>query len=212
MGSMATGTGRYGGRSAAERAAERRERLLDATLAVWGREGGPRVTMTRICAEAGLTERYFYQEFANLDAALVAVMDRVAAEIEERGRAAVEETEGGPTERVRAAVRTFVEILTDDPRKGRVAIVESAALDGVRPRRAELLRLFAHQAAEEAAVLYPEQAWTALEREMVGLIWIGGVAQLVTGWLDGTLRATPDEIVAAGTHAFTAVAHRQPDA
>ncbi|RYI98816.1 MAG: TetR family transcriptional regulator, partial [Actinomycetales bacterium] len=87
---MATKAGTYGGRSAAERAAERRERLLDAALAVWGRDGGPRVTMTRICAEASLTERYFYQEFANLDAALVAVMDRVAVEVEERGREAVE--------------------------------------------------------------------------------------------------------------------------
>lgn len=208
---MATRSGRYGGRSAAERAAERRERLLDATLAVWGRDGGPRVTMTRICAEAGLTERYFYQEFANLDAALVAVLDRVGTEIEERGRAAVDEVEragGGPTERVRAAVDAFVQILTDDPRKGRVAIVESAGLDAVRPRRAELLRLFAHLAGEDAAELYPEEAWTAHEQEMVGLLFIGGVAQLVTGWLDGTLAATPDEIVDAATHAFTAIAHR----
>jgi AcrR family transcriptional regulator len=207
-GDMATKAGQYGGRSAAERAADRRERLLDAALEVWGRDGGPRVTMTRICAEAGLTERYFYQEFANLDAALVAVMDRVAVEIEERGRAAVDATAGGPADRIRAAVRTFVEILTDDPRKGRVAIVESVALDGVRPRRAELMRLFAHLAADEAAALYPEQAWTAQEREMVGLLFIGGVAQLVTGWLDGTLSATPDEIVEAATHAFTAIAHR----
>jgi hypothetical protein len=109
---------------------------------------------------------------------------------------------------VRAAVGAFVAILTEDPRKGRVAIVESVALDAVRPRRAELLRLFAHLAGEEAAELYPEEAWTAHEREMVGLLFIGGVAQLVTGWLDGTLAATPAEIVDAAAHAFTAIAHR----
>jgi AcrR family transcriptional regulator len=211
MGSMAVKAGRYGGRSAAERQAERRERLLDAALAVWGRDGGPRVTMTRICAEAGLTERYFYQEFANLDAALVAVMDRVAAEIEHRGRAALEAVEaagGDPAARVRAAVGAFVEILTEDPRKGRVAIVESAAFDALRPRRSELLRLFAHLAAEDATALYGERALSAREGEMAGLIFIGGVAQLVTGWLDGSLEATPDEIVDAATHAFTAIAHR----
>jgi AcrR family transcriptional regulator len=205
---MAVKAGRYGGRSAAERAADRRERLLDATLAVWGEDGGPRVTMTRVCAEAGLTERYFYQEFANLDAALVAVLDRVGTEIDERGRAAVEEAGDDPVARVRAAVGAFVAILTDDPRKGRVAIVEAVALDAVRPRRAELLRLFAHLAGEEAAELYPEEAWTAHEREMVGLLFIGGVAQLVTGWLDGTLEASPEEIVGAASHAFTALAHR----
>ena len=42
--------------------------------------------------------------------------------------------EGGPAERVRAGIGAFVQILTDDPRKGRVAIVESVAHDAVRPR------------------------------------------------------------------------------
>ncbi len=137
---MAVKAGVYRGVSAADRQIERRARLLDATLEVWGRDGGPTVTMTRICAEAGLTERYFYENFSGLDEALIAVMERVADEIAERTVAALETTRGGPTERVRAAIGAFVQILTDDPRKGRVAIVESASVEAVRVPRARMLR------------------------------------------------------------------------
>src|SRR5512139_3717483 len=50
----------YGGVSAQERKAARRERLLDAGLQLFGTPGGDRVTVSAVCAEAGLTERYFY--------------------------------------------------------------------------------------------------------------------------------------------------------
>jgi hypothetical protein len=39
-------------------------------------------------------------------------------------------------------------------------------------------------------------------------MFIGGVAELVTGWLQGALEATPEEIVEAATANFTATAHR----
>ena len=205
---MAVKAGTYKGRSAEERAAERRARLLEATLEVWGRDGGPTVTMTRICAEAGLTERYFYESFAGLDAALTAVMDDIAAQIAEQSVAALEAAEGSPAERVRAGIGAFVQILTDDPRKGRVAIVESLAIDALRPHRARLLREFAELAAREASELYGPEAWSDVEGRLAATMFIGGVAELVTAWIEGTLEAGPDDIVEAATHHFTATAHR----
>lgn len=187
---------------------DRRRRLLDAALEVWGREGGPRVTMTRVCAEAGLTERYFYQSFDDLDAALIAVLDRIADEITERTVDALGSAEGGPAERVHAAIGAFVQILTDDPRKGRIAIIESAALEALRPRRAELLRQFADLSAREARELYGSQAWSDVEGQMAAAMFIGGVTELVTGWIEGTITASPEQIARAATHHFTMTAHR----
>lgn len=205
---MAVKEGSYRGVSADDRRADRRARLLDATLEVWGREGGPPVTMTRICAEAGLTERYFYQSFDGLDAALVAVLERIADEIAERTVQALASTDGSPTDRVRAALGAFVQILTDDPRKGRVAIIESASLDTLRPRRAQLLRQFAELAAREARELYGPTAWSDVEGQLAATMFIGGVTELVTAWIDGTVRVSPEQIVEAATHHFTATAHR----
>jgi len=205
---MAVKQGQYRGVSSADRRADRRARLLAATLEVWGREGGPTITMTRICAEAGLTERYFYENFSGLDAALVAVMESIADEIADATVSTLAATAGGPTERVRAAIGAFVRILTDDPRKGRVLIVEAISWDALRPRRSELLQQFAQLSAFEAQELYGPKAWTSVEGRLAATMFIGGVAELVSGWLQGAVEASPTQIVEAATLNFTATAHR----
>jgi AcrR family transcriptional regulator len=202
---MAVQSGTYRGRSAAERVADRRARLLEATLEVWA-DPTTTVTMTRVCQQAGLTERYFYESFRSLDEALVAVMDQIANEIEERSSAAADAAGDDPAARVRASVRAFVDLLMADPRRGRVAIVEAGGNPALRPRRTKLLRAFAHRAAEEARELY-DLRWSTAEGEIAGLLFIGGMAELVTAWLDGDLEATPDQLVDAATAAFIAM-HR----
>ena len=201
---MAGQSGVYRGMSAEARTAERRARLLAATLAVWA-DPDQRTTMTAVCAEAGLSERYFYESFASLDQALTAVLDGVAAEIEAVTMAAVEEAGDDPVARVHASVRAFVQLLVDDPRKGRVAIIEAASVPGLRQRRTELLRYLARRSAEEARTHLGLVTRGGREDELAGLLFIGGMAELVTAWLDGAVEATPDEIVEAAARGFLGV-------
>ena len=198
---MAVQSGVYRGVSAADRVAERRTRLLEAGLAVWS-DPDTRTTMTAVCAEAGLSERYFYESFPRLDALLAAVMDQIATEIEETSHAAAEQAGDDPVAQVHAVIRAFVQMLVDDPRKGRVAIVEAVSVPALRQRRTELLRRLAHQSAVDARELLGLPGRSEHEDETAGLLFIGGMAELVTAWLDGSLEATPDEIVEAASRAF----------
>ncbi|MGN6781164.1 MAG: TetR/AcrR family transcriptional regulator [Marmoricola sp.] len=198
---MAGQTGVYRGLSAAERAADRRERLLDATLAVWA-DPTVRTTMTGICAAAGLSERYFYESFRNLDEALTAVLDAIATEIEQTTQAAAQAAGEDPAARVHASVAAFVQLLVDDPAKGRVAIIESVGMPALRGRRTELLRHFAHRTAEEAHELIGLPRRGSREEEIAGLLFIGGMAELITAWLDGVLEATPEELVEEAARGF----------
>ena len=59
---------RYGGLTAEERRAERRARLVRAATEIWVAEGWAAVSMRAVCARAGLTDRYFYEEFGNREA------------------------------------------------------------------------------------------------------------------------------------------------
>ncbi len=196
----------YRGVAAADRQAQRRAQLLDATLDLWGDPARPRVTMTAVCQRAGLTERYFYESFTHLDDALLAVLEQIAGEIERSTVQALHAAGGDPTERVHASIAAFVQILTDDPRKGRAAIVESAHVETTRELRAQLLRGFAELSASEARRLYGAQSWGEAEGALAATMFVGGVAQLVTSWLDGSLSATPEEIVAAAARSFTLTA------
>jgi len=58
----------YGGLSETERVNERRERFLEAGLEVFGSLGMRGATVRKLCKEASLTERYFYESFTDTDA------------------------------------------------------------------------------------------------------------------------------------------------
>ncbi|MFD6883924.1 MULTISPECIES: TetR/AcrR family transcriptional regulator [unclassified Rhodococcus (in: high G+C Gram-positive bacteria)] len=199
---------RYAGLTGEQRAASRRESLLEAGLEVFAAAGQSGATMTAICAQAKLTERYFYESFTSRDELLQAVLDRIADEIRDAGLSALRTSTGTLEQRVRNAITAFVTILTDDPRKGRVAMIQSAAFEPLRSHRRAALRGFAQMVADEATLMYGDRAWPPHQGEINGLLFVGGLAELVTAWLNDEIAITPEEIVDAATHQFTSTAHR----
>lgn len=208
LGPVAVKKGVYRGLTAQERAAERRERLLEATLEVWGRKDGPPVTMTRICQQAQLTERYFYEQFANLEEALEEVLKSIYEEIIEVTAAALERTSGDPADRARTGIAAFLDVFVQDPRKGWVTMILAPGRAELRRRRQELLRSLSSFAAMEAGELYGEEAEPGSRGELAGILFVGGLSELVAGWIEGTVETDPAELVDAATRAFTRLAHR----
>ena len=137
---MEAGARVYGGISADDRRAKRREQLLDAGLELLGTVGWSGTTMTAVCAEAGLTERYFYESFADREALLLAVFDRITDEATEAILAAISSSPRDARARTHAAIGAFIELMTDDPRKGRVAFVEAMGSEALMRRRLDVLR------------------------------------------------------------------------
>ncbi|OYD68021.1 TetR/AcrR family transcriptional regulator [Rhodococcus sp. OK302] len=199
---------RYAGLSGDQRSALRRESLLEAGLEVFAAAGNRGATMTAICAQAKLTERYFYESFTSRDELLQKVLDGLADEVRDAGLAALRASDGTLEQRVRHAITSFVSILTDDPRKGRVAMIESAAFEPLRTHRRAVLRGFAQMVADEATRMYGDRAWPPHQGQINGLLFVGGLAELVTAWLNDEIAITPEEIVEAATYQFISTAHR----
>ena len=200
----------YGGRSAQERVEDRRERLVEAAITVLAAQG-ERATMTAICHEAGLTERYFYESFANRDAALVAALDRVTEEISSDAVRVLAEASGTAEERVHAMTRTFAEWAADRPERALVAVVHANATDALRARRHELIRSVGDIAAREAATLYGDRAWPPERARIQGLAFIGGLAELVVGWLQDELELDTDELADVAADLFASLNQRPAD-
>lgn len=133
----AVGLRRYGGRGGEERRTERRERMLDAGLAVFGEQGYHGATVRLICARAGLSERYFYESFANSEDLLCAVYERHLALQQVRLAAALQAAPPEPQARVEAGLRAFLELVREHPAAARVQFVEVL---GVSPRVDRLYR------------------------------------------------------------------------
>jgi AcrR family transcriptional regulator len=204
-----TGTERsYGGKTAAERAAERRERLVVSTIEVLAESGEARATMTAICGGAGLTERYFYESFASLDEAMLAALDQVCEEILTLAAEVIEAAPGSPEDRVHAVMQAFVELVTHSPDKVRVAVLHASANPRLRTRRNELMGVFADFVAREAADLYGERTWSTDRARLYGLVYIAGFAELVAFWLNGDVEQSPAELVETASDLFTAMFRR----
>ncbi|GAA0920764.1 TetR/AcrR family transcriptional regulator [Streptomyces thermoalcalitolerans] len=191
-------TGRYGGRSAAERQAERRRRFLDAALRLFGDTPGYRATTVAALSEAaGLSTRQFYEEFCTLEDVLAALHLEVNAWAEQAVLDALAEAGRLPlAERVTALFRAYAANVTSDPRRVRIAFVEiigvSPRLEEQRLRRrsrwVDLICAEARAAAErgEAAPRDYRIAATA---------FIGSVNGLLHDWSAGWVEASLDEVV-----------------
>ena len=194
----------YGGVSADERRARRREQLLDAGLEVLGTEGWSGATMTAVCARAGLTERYFYESFPDREALLLAVFDRITAEAAD---AVLEAVAAAPREaraRSRAAIAAFVGLMTDDPRKGRVAFVEAMGSEALMRRRFETLDTFAKLLAEQAREFYGIPPGADRMVDLTSFLLVGGLAETLIAWMNGALDTTRDQLIEDCTDLFVA--------
>lgn len=172
--------GRYRGSSADERRAKRREALIRAAILVYGERGYRSATVKSVCEAAGLTERYFYESFANSEALLASSYQTVTglllADLEQAGQA----VSGEPADRVRAILAFYFQALADEPRSARLFLVE---IGGVS---AELDRIFADSLDAFGALIErtllegpPGDAADPLVRKAV----VGGVIHLASDWV-----------------------------
>jgi AcrR family transcriptional regulator len=124
-GSGAVAQRTYGGRSAADRRAERRERLLGAGLDLFGTEGYASASIEKLCTHAGVSTRNFYEEFASREDLLIALHTRIIEHSFQAVIAAFDGAEDAPMrERFELAVRAFVTTTASDPRWARLSYVE----------------------------------------------------------------------------------------
>jgi AcrR family transcriptional regulator len=171
----------YRGASAEERQAKRRSRLLAACLDVVGEVGVLGVTVDAVCARAGLTKRYFYEAFADRDAALEAVTDDVYSGLHASMVSALRRADGDARARAATAVEVFTATLDADPRIARL-YAESPGHPRLLARRDAAVEQFADLMLADVLRLPPgdrERARTA------AVLVVAGTTHVVTRWLAG---------------------------
>jgi AcrR family transcriptional regulator len=192
----------YGGKTADDRVLERRRRLMAAALELIGTEGWAATSVRGVCRHAGLTPRFFYESFTDLDALAVAVFDDIAV----NATAAILEAVGAappePGAQARAAIATFVDELTRDPRRARVAFAEALGSEALARRRLQAMRAMAELIADHGRRAYGSVPAADRLVDVTAALLAGGIAELLIAWLDGAIVATRDELVSDCTALF----------
>ena len=192
---------RYAGRSPDERRQQRRQRLLDAGLQVFGTIGYDEATITLLCATARVGTKAFYEEFPTREALLLAVATDAVAAAAERLEAALVAAPNDLEQRVRAGLSAYIGYLTEDPRRVRIAYHE------VRVAPLEAERQFASVAF---ASLVTEQvaqlgvSGHARDNLLLALALTGGVGELLNHWTSAVEKPPTERLVDELTRLFVA--------
>lgn len=195
----------YGGVAADERRSTRRAALLEAALELLGSDGWQAATVRAICAQARLTPRYFYESFADREELLVALFDEIAQQAASAVVAAVVAAPDHARGKARAAIGAFVELVTDDPRKARVLFVEATGSEALTHRRFQMLRMFARLVSEQGRQFYGVRGPGDPIVQTSALMLVGGLAETLLAWLDGSLEVPREQLIEDCTDLFVLV-------
>lgn len=195
---MPSGPGHgYGGVPAAERAAIRRAKLLDAALDLMGAGAWRSATVAGLCSHAGVHKRYFYESFADLDQVARGVIDLV---VEAVVTAALEAFLALPEtdpleERARATLEALIRVLVEDPRKAQTLFGPvSASLDLLEHRSLALTGLTA-VLVEHARTIHDVELEADSLARVAPAFLVGGTGEAVLAWLRTPERTSIDQLV-----------------
>jgi AcrR family transcriptional regulator len=116
---------RYRGVSNETRKAERRLKLIEAGIKVFGSTGYHSATVKGLCQEAGLTERYFYESFSNAEALFTACYLHITDTLRERLQNVLLNMEADNLElATRTGLTVFFTQFKESPQAARILLVE----------------------------------------------------------------------------------------
>ncbi|GGL54282.1 TetR/AcrR family transcriptional regulator [Planomonospora parontospora] len=186
---------------AEQRRAQRRAALLEAGLEVLGRHGWATATVRGVCKQAGLNDRYFYENFADLDALLLAVVDDQAAQGTAVILTAAEAAPHRLRARARAVVEAIVDFLSADPRRGRILAQEFSAHPLLQQRRRRIIRTLASVFTAQTRELLDEVPLSPADLHLTALTVTAsltvtaGLWDLLADWFRGDLDTGRDHLV-----------------
>ncbi|WJR33062.1 MULTISPECIES: TetR/AcrR family transcriptional regulator [Mycobacteroides] len=185
----------YGGATGEERVAERRRKLIEAGMNLFGSPGSESVRVKDVVLEAGLTDRYFYESFSDLGALFEEILDLTIKAMESEVNAAVLEAPDDPVARVSVAMRTTVDTLTADPRMIRIFFVEALGRGGrVGARRNEILTHAAENFFKWSGTDTGPFDSGPVESRMRAYAASGAASELLISWAEGLLDITSDQL------------------
>jgi AcrR family transcriptional regulator len=178
------------GRGADERKAERRAQLLTAALQVYSERGFRHSSVKAVCDAAGLTERYFYESFANSEDMLVAVASASLQYTVSELRAKCDVVP--QQERLRTILTNYYAMLREQPAHARAFLVD---IRGISPIVDEYLETAVDTFAELIADT-PLASLSAIDR-MVAIGAVGAILNIALDWIINDFVTPIDDVVEA---------------
>ncbi|WP_082900457.1 TetR/AcrR family transcriptional regulator [Pseudomonas benzopyrenica] len=177
----------YRGNSPEERKSQRRAKLIAAAKELYGSNGFHATKVKMICVTAGLTERYFYENFANSEELFIAMHTETSTQIIARLKQAATRQEGSQAQ-VYAILDTYYADIAADPVTARLFAVDAGYISRVAREVCSAWRLSFGQLLTETMKV-PEAPGMLRHGVVIGLLGIG------VHWMESGFASPKSEIV-----------------
>ncbi len=196
----------FRGQSLEQRQHERRQRLMQAGMQCYGTHGFFAVTVRDICAEARLTERYFYESFKNSELLFKAIY---LAQIEQLQATIVQQTlafAGQPNVQILNSLKALLDFLQADPRSARILFVDAPLVHELHGGTVqEAVATFDRLIMNWLLAVAPSLAERQRELSLIATGLNGYVIHLAMRWVSNGFRESHEEVLAACTLVYTSI-------
>lgn len=188
---------RYGGIDPEERQRQRRAKLIEAGLAVFGEQGYHHSTVRDVCKQAQLTSRYFYENFDSMEALFKAVYTSVSRELMQSTIMSLASCQPDPEKLAEASLRTFLEFIRQDPHRARVSLIDALNVgEGMNMLADKASQDFAHLIAGFMHQMFPRlEAQGMLNFKMLANGLVGANTRIATQWVMDRCKAPLDDVL-----------------
>lgn len=190
----------YRGMSAAERLADRRERLISAAYTLFAQPGFHSTTIERLCATARISNRAFYECFSSREDLMRAVYDRCIGETLAAVTEAIEQAPPTLDDRIVAGISAYIRFVTKDVRRARVMHLEvrraGNVLSGARQQAVAAFTKIIESSARDVSQTPP------LDLHLLALGLIGAITELLIEWVVSDPPPPTDQLIDTCVYIF----------
>lgn len=186
----------YAGRTASELSAERRQRLMDTGLELFGTEGYLPTTVEKLCSHSKVTTRHFYEHFRDREALLIAVFEGILADTSQHVMMAMQNEEIPLRHRFQAALDKFLACHLDDPRRARITTQEILGVSlRAEAARNAVINNFAALIEAYLQSLIAKNVLPSRNYRVLAVAIVGAMHELQIAWLNGSLGLSREHLV-----------------
>lgn len=196
----------FKGLSLEQRQNERREKLIEAGLQIYGTQGFFSVTVRDICNEAKLTERYFYESFKRSEELFKTIYLRLIEQLQQDILAAVMQSKVTPRLMINSGLNALLKALQDDPRMARILFIDAILVHELQGNTIyEAVARFDRMIQAFMMLMFPKKHSQAANLSLVSTGLNGYVTHIAMRWVIGGFKEPRDQILVACEIAYLSI-------
>ena len=194
----------FKGLSLTERKQARREKLIEAGIAMYGTQGFFSVTVKDVCNEAKLTERYFYESFKKSDELFQTIFLTLIDQLQHNVMQAIMQASTDPRKMIEAGLTALLTTLRDNPRMARIIYIDAMLVQELHNQATihETMTRFDRMIQAFVMLMMPQINRSEREISLVATGLNGYVTQIAIRWVVSGFKQSFEEVLTSSRIVF----------